>query len=207
MELSRPFAVITPTLDGDVLAVLARHDGAVTTGQVRRTLDRYSEEGIRKVLQRLTRQGTVRAERIGNAYAYQLNREHLAAEHIIALAELMRTFVRRLSECLKAWEIPAVYAALFGSAARGTMSPDSDLDLLLIRPDGADEEQWDAQVDSVVRDVSRWLGNDTRPLQFTVAEVRVGGAQEPVLADVLREGLTVAGERRWLADQLRGQEV
>lgn len=203
MELGRPLALITPTLDGDVLAVLARQEGVLTTGEVHRVLARYSEEGIRKVLQRLTRQGTVRAERIGNAFAYQLNRDHLAAKHIVALAGLMDAFVRRLSEALASWEIPPVYAAIFGSAARGSMGPDSDLDLLLIRPDAADEEHWDAQVDALVDDVSRWIGNDARPLQFTAAELEAGGGELAVLADVLRDGLTVAGERRWLADHVR----
>ncbi len=113
-----------------------------------------------------------------------------------ALAELMDTFLRRLSEALAAWEIPPAYAAVFGSAARGTMSLDSDLDLLLIRPDEADETRWDAQVDSLVQAVNGWLGNDTRPLQFAAAEVLAAGGDLPVLAEVLREGLTVAGDRR-----------
>lgn len=149
----------------------------------------------------------MRAERVGNAFAYQLNREHLAAEHIIALADLMGTFLGRLSEALRSWEIRPVYAAVFGSAARGTMSLDSDLDLLLVRPDDADEERWDAQVDSLVETVTGWLGNDTRPLQFAAAEVAGAGGDLPVLAEALREGLTVVGDRRWLANQLRAREV
>ncbi|MBA3744644.1 MAG: nucleotidyltransferase domain-containing protein [Sporichthya sp.] len=100
----------------------------------------------------------------------------------------MDTFLRRLAEALAAWEIPPAYAAVFGSAARGTMSLDSDLDLLLIRPDEADETRWDAQVDSLVQAVNGWLGNDTRPLQFAAAEVLAAGGDLPVLAEVLREG-------------------
>ena len=79
MELNRPLATVTPTLDGDVLAVLAQHEVSFTTGQLRRVLSRYSQEGIRKVLIRLTRQGVVSAERVGNSYSYRLNAEHLAA--------------------------------------------------------------------------------------------------------------------------------
>jgi alkanesulfonate monooxygenase SsuD/methylene tetrahydromethanopterin reductase-like flavin-dependent oxidoreductase (luciferase family) len=83
VELNSPLATVTPTLDGDVLAVLAGSDGTFTTGQLHRVLGRHSEEGIRKVLQRLVRQGVVHAERVGNAFAYRFNRDHLAAEHII----------------------------------------------------------------------------------------------------------------------------
>jgi hypothetical protein len=49
MQLSKPFATVTPTLDGDVLTVLATHDATFTTGQIQRILNGFSEEGIRKV--------------------------------------------------------------------------------------------------------------------------------------------------------------
>ena len=74
MELSRPLSTVTPTLDGDVLAVLARHDATFTTGQLHRVLTQHSEEGIRRVLQRLTKQGVVQSDRVGNAFTYRLAR-------------------------------------------------------------------------------------------------------------------------------------
>lgn len=203
MELSRPLSTITPTLDGDVLAVLARQDATFTTGALHRVLTQYSEEGIRKVLQRLTRQGIVHSARVGNAYSYRLNRDHLAAEHIIKLADLMNIFLARLTERLEAWEVRPVYAAVFGSAARGSMTMESDLDLLLVRPKDVPDELWAAQVDRLVEDVSRWIGNDVRPLQFAEAQIVTSGREEPVLRDVLSEGLTVAGSRAWLSQQLR----
>lgn len=207
MELSRPLATITPTLDGDVLAVLARHDVTFTTGQLHRVLSDYSEEGIRKVLQRLSRQGIVNSDRVGNAFSYRFNRDHLAAEPIIKLADILGTFLSRLTDTLESWEIPPVYASVFGSAARGSMTADSDLDLLLVRPDDATEETWAAQVDQLVEDATRWTGNDTRTLQFTEAELIAGGREDPVLRDVLDNGLTVVGSHAWLNKQLRKPRV
>jgi predicted nucleotidyltransferase len=203
VELSRPFSTVTPTLDGDVLAVLARHEITFTTGQLHRILTQHSEEGIRKVLQRRTKQGSVRSGRVGNAFTYELNRDHLAAEHIIGLARLQETFLKRIEDRLGSWETPPVYAAVFGSAARGDMTVESDVDLLLIRPDGADDDMWETQVNDLVADVTQWVGNDTRPLEFTAAELTDRGRDEPVLRDVLNEGLTVAGTRAWLTKQLR----
>lgn len=203
MELNRPLMTITPTLDGDVLAVLARHDAVFTTGQVHRILTEYSEEGIRKVLRRLSGQGVVLSERIGNAFAYRFNNEHLAARHIFELARLQETFLSRLQEYLAAWQTPPVYAAVFGSAARGRMTPASDIDLLLVRPRTAVDVTWDDQLDDLATTVTRWLGNDARVLEFTEDEIATSGQEEPVLDDVLQEGLTVAGERSWLVKQLR----
>lgn len=200
MQLNRPLLTITPTLDGDVLAALASGDATFTTGQVHRLVPTASEDGVRRALQRLVGQGIVLSDRVGNAYAYRLNRDHLAAPHVISLANLMGLFLARLTEVLDGWELPPVYAALFGSAARGEMSIGSDIDVLLVRPDGGAGGGWDAQVQELAVAATRWTGNDTRPLVMDEADV---GPDEPVLGDVLAHGLTVAGTHDWLARRLR----
>jgi predicted nucleotidyltransferase len=202
MQLNRPLATITAALDGDVLAVLAQHEVTFTTGQLQRILDRYSEEGIRKVLRRLTRQGIVHSERVGNAYAYKLNREHLAAEPIIQLARLPQTLLQRIEERLESWDFQPEYAAVFGSMARGTMTEDSDIDLLLVRADNTPIDIWDRQVSDLVSSVSNWTGNDTRPLEYTVTEL-IAARTDPVVRNVAKEGLTVAGDRAWLTRNLQ----
>jgi predicted nucleotidyltransferase len=207
MELSRPLLTITPTVDGDVLTVLARHGGTLTVGELHRILARHSAEGVRKVLRRLVEQGVVRSTQVGHTFTYRLNRDHLAAEHIIGLARLQETFLKLLEDRLESWEFAPVYAAVFGSAARGSMTAESDLDLLLVRPEEADDGVWETQVEDLVADVTRWTGNDTRPLEFTVAEVSSRGRDEPVLHDVVQDGLTVAGTRSWLAKHLRREDV
>jgi predicted nucleotidyltransferase len=202
MQFNRPFATVTPTLDGDVLAVLAAHDGTFTTGQIRRVLGGYSEEGIRKVLTRLVIQGVVLADRVGTAFTYRLNTEHLAAEPIRALARLGSTFLARLEQHLQAWEQPPVYAAVFGSAARGEMTVHSDLDVLLVRDRNTSDTVWSRQVNELPETATKWTGNDTRVVEYTVEDLR-DAAAEPMLQDVLSHGLTVAGSRSWLIKELR----
>ncbi|HEX5405629.1 MAG TPA: nucleotidyltransferase domain-containing protein [Pseudonocardiaceae bacterium] len=203
VELSRPLSTVTPTLDGDVLAVLARSDATFTAGQLHRILTHHSEAGIRKVLVRLVKQGTVHSDKVGSTFTYRLNREHLAAEYVIGLADLPGKLLKRIESRLESWAQPPVYAAIFGSAARGSMTADSDLDLLLIRPDDVDDELWQTQVDDLAAEVTRWTGNDTQPLEFTASEVLARGRDEPVLRAVLDHGLTVAGTRSWLNKQVR----
>lgn len=202
MQLNRPLATVTPTLDGDVLAVLAQHEVTFTTGQLHRILNRYSEEGIRKVLLRLARQGIVHSTRIGGAYAYQLNREHIAADPVIQLARLAQRLLQQIEECLKNWNLKPRYAAIFGSAARGTMTEESDIDILLVRDDIAPVDIWDAQVSALASDVSRWTGNDARPLEYTVSEL-FAARNDPVVRDIMKDGLTIAGHRAWLVRHLR----
>lgn len=202
MQFDRPLATITPTIDGDILMVMAAADGPFTTGQIRRTLNRYSDEGIRKVLARLAAQGVVLADRVGNIFAYRLNDHHLAAGAIRELARLASTFTTSLEHHLQGWDQPPIYAAVFGAAARGEMTVDDDIDLCLIRGHDATDAAWRHQVDDLASTVTRWTGNATQITEYRVAEVRQA-ATTPVLRDVLVRGLTVAGSREWLIDHLR----
>jgi predicted nucleotidyltransferase len=202
MQLNRPFATVTPTLDGDVLTILATHDVTFTTGQIHRILSDFSEEGIRKVLTRLVLQGVVLADRVGNAFTYRLNTQHLAAEPIKALARLATTFFALLEQHLDAWHEPPAYAAVFGSAVTGRMTLHSDVDILLVRGREAEESIWSQQVGELATAVTGWTGNDARVVEYTIDELRRSGAEQMV-RDVADHGLTVAGSRAWLVKQLR----
>ena len=199
--MHHPFSVITPTVDGDVLSVLAGADAAFTGREVHRLVGRYSEAGVRNVLGRLVDQGVVLVERVGPSYSYRLNRDHLAAPPISALAGLRAELMARLRARLAQWDPPPVYGALFGSAARGDMRSGSDIDLLIVRPDGVDgdDDRWVAQVDQLIGDVTRWTGNDTRPLEYSDAETRQALRRgEPVLEAVRIQGVHLAGPADYL---------
>lgn len=202
MEMNRPFATVTPTLDGEVLAVLAAHNVTFTTGQIHRVLSSYSEEGIRKVLARLVSQGVVLSERIGNAFAYRLNAAHLAAKPIVELAQLFDTFLKRLEDELSVWQYPPVYAAVFGSAVRGTMTWESDIDLFVVSATGTPDAVWARQVNQIASAVTAWTGNDARVVEYTEDELK-SAITEPMVQDILERGLTVAGSRAWLLKQVK----
>ena len=136
MQLNKPFATVTPTLDGDVLGVLASADVAFTISQIQRILTTVSGEGIRKVLTRLTAQGVVLHDRVGRTNTYRLNTEHVAAEPIMVLSRLTSIFLQRLEAHLERWGRNLKYAAVFGSAATGRMTLESvaaDADEPLLR--------------------------------------------------------------------------
>ncbi|KXO97739.1 nucleotidyltransferase domain-containing protein [Tsukamurella pseudospumae] len=204
MQLSRPFATITPTLDGDVLAVLASTDVAFTVPQMLRIVSRGSDEGLRNALSRLVGTGVVHQEKVGRTSTYRLNRAHLAAEPIIALAKLSETLHERLRAMTASWAETPLFATIFGSAATGRMRENSDIDLLLVRADDADDEVWDTQMTDLVTAVSGWTGNDARPVDYTESELRDAAAsREPLLQDVVRDGLTFAGDRGWFVSLVR----
>lgn len=207
MQLNKPFATVTPTLDGDVLAVLATADATFTIAQIQRMLTTVSGEGIRKVLTRLTAQGVVLHDQVGRTHTYRLNTEHLAAGPITALSRLAAALLDRLEKHLKGWGEELAYAAVFGSAATGRMTLDSDIDLFLVRASGTDRSkdlQWEERLTELARSVAAWTGNDGQIVEYTTDElIAAAVAGEPLLDDISKQGLTVAGTRSWLNRQLR----
>ncbi|MEH6820078.1 MAG: nucleotidyltransferase domain-containing protein [Dietzia psychralcaliphila] len=204
MQLNKPFATVTPTLDGDVLAVLASADVTFTVSQVQRILSTASGEGIRKVLNRLTAQGVVLHDEVGRTHTYRLNTEHLATEPIMELSRLNSTFLSRLTQHLGEWGTALRYGAVFGSAATGRMTLSSDIDLFLVRATDYENDVWEQRVTELARLVTAWTGNEGRIVEFAEDEFRAAvDAGEPLLDDVAQQGLTVAGTRAWFIAQLR----
>ena len=198
MRLQSPFGVVTATLDGDVLSVLAGAEDWFTVQRIQRIVRDRSAEGIRKTLHRLVREGIVDEQQAGRASLYRLNRDHLAAGPIIEIANLRGTFIDKLRSEMQSWPLPPTFAALFGSAATGTMTERSDIDLFLLLPSNAEEmaeEQGSALLDDLVNRSSRWTGSDVRPLTFTQAEAEGAAGDEPVLQFIADEGIPIVGDK------------
>lgn len=139
VDLSDPTRAVTATLDGPVLAVLARAGKPLTVGEVAAQTPRGSEIGVRRSLARLVEQGIVRAAEMGRNRVHELNREHVAAPVAEALAGLRLALWKRFRDTLAAWNPRPVYGCVFGSAARGDGHVQSDIDLLLVRAPVAGE--------------------------------------------------------------------
>lgn len=204
MELHHPLRVVTPSIDGDALAVLARAEADFTPSQVRDLIGEYSVEGVRNSLNRLAGQGIVSARPAGNSVLYRLNRAHLAAAAIEELASLRETFIERIRATVGQWESPCSFAALFGSAANNTMTADSDIDIFCVRPAGvdADDVDWRDQLDLLGSDITAWTGNEARIVEYGAEEVEVGlDVDERLLVDIDVDGIWLAGRRDYLRDR------
>jgi predicted transcriptional regulator len=196
VNLRRPFEVVTPTLDGEVLAVLARGDVEFSAHRVYEVIEGRSYSGVRKVLDRLVSQGVVLQRSAGRAFLFSLNREHLAAPAIEALAFLRLRLIERLRETIEHWEVAPSVAALFGSVARGEADESSDIDLFVLRPGrvDADDAVWRDQVMSLESAASSWTGNDARVLEYSENELARISRSEPVLREITREGIALYGD-------------
>lgn len=203
MDFNHPLRVVSPTLDGDVLAVLAGADDEFSGRRIHRLLGHGSEPGVRKAVERLVDQGVVLRRQAGRAKLYRLNRQHLAAASIEDLATARMRLVAGLREAIAGWKQSPSCAVLFGSVARGDAGPASDLDLLVVRDVVVDEElpEWRAQLASLEGEVTGWTGNDTRVVELGEDELAEAG---PLLEQALADGIELFGSLRRLRNRVDG---
>jgi predicted nucleotidyltransferase len=206
MDFVRPLGTVTPTLDGDVLKVLAGAEADFTAARITRMVPEASEAGVRKVLDRLVRQGTVRVNLAGPVKLFSLNRDHLAADAILALSRLRAQLLERLVAEVDSWQVKPLAAAVFGSAARNEAGPDSDVDILVIRPARRSPEApvWRTQVAELQTAVTKWTGNDARVLEYGADELVAGRVtRDRVLIDALQHGLFFHGSASAIRNRMR----
>lgn len=195
MDTTNPLRSLAPTVDADVLAVLARSHAALTGRRVQQLAGR-SYAQVREVLLRLAAHGLADAERHGNAVSYSLNREHVLAAAIETASVAGSEVERRLRAVLEAWAPPPAAAVIFGSFARRDGGPESDVDLLLIRPDeiAEDDSAWAARRYDLIRHIERWTGNNAQIVELTLAELRNASSRgDDLIAAVRRDGRVLAG--------------
>jgi predicted nucleotidyltransferase len=196
MDVGRPHMALAPTLDGEALRVLAGTTRPLTGREVARLAGHGSQRGIALALDRLVRQGVVLRQDAGAAALYTLNRSHLAAPAAEVLAEIRAELHRRLREAIAAWEIPPLHASMFGSAARGDGDVASDIDLLIVRPAGIDEDDpvWREQSARLADEVHAWTGNRAAAVEIDEKGLhRLRREQPPIVASLRVDAIVLAG--------------
>lgn len=84
------------------------------------------------------------------------------------------------------------------------MTLGSDIDVTLVRGTDSDDDVWEQRLTELARLITAWTGNDGRIVEYAYEEFRAAAAVgEPLLDDVSKQGLTVAGTRTWFNAQLR----
>lgn len=151
-----------------------------------------------RVLQRLAEHGLANVQEAGAGVAllYTLNREHLAAEPLINLLNLRRCLVTRLEAEFERWTVLPAHASLFGSFARRDGDTSSDIDLLLVRPleAGEENENWRSQLDEIAGHIFDWTGNRAGIAEVGAEELeRLRRERPPIVEEFERDSITLYG--------------
>ena len=213
MDLTNPIQSVIPSVHGAVLGVLARTDEPLSGRRVAElTAPRFGQTQVNQVLRKLAASGVVLLDSRPPSNLYRLNRDHVAAEGILALARMWTTLVARIRAELDGWSIPPQAAWLFGSTARGEATAHSDIDILLVVADDGLEseaiaEAWERQTEALAEHIKVWSGNACEVLEVTRAELADAVERDDRLVHDLRgQAVLLAGKnpRALLRRQVRG---
>jgi len=200
MFFSEPFGGVIPGARGAVLAALLRTGEQLTGRQVHSLVsDEHSLWSVQEALKTLTQLGLVESRTVGRAGVHTINEANTAIAPLRALADPIASLKAVIGEVIDS-EVKAVIGEvidsevkaviLFGSIARGEAALDSDIDLAVIA-----SKRWDKRVE-LHDTVRKRLGNACDVIVFTQAEFsRAATAGEPVVADILRDGVALVGDK------------
>lgn len=197
MDISKPMADVVPSAHGPVLAVLASTSTPLTGRAIAElTRPRVSQPRVASILKELTHAGLVSRTPAGSASLFSLNREHLAAGPVEALASLRAQLWARIAEHACGWTRPPVAVVVYGSAARGDGDRTSDIDLLVIRPPDVDSDDpgWHENLTALASCVTRWTGNPCETIDRSGEELQsMAEVGERLLGEIRRDGRALVG--------------
>lgn len=199
MDLNHPISTVIPSAHGPVLSVLAGTDEPLTGRTVASlTAPTVSQSQTASVLAHLTASGLVHVTYAGSARLYTLNRDHLAAPAVEQLANLRSLLWDRMVEHVSTWEHCPDVLAVYGSIARGDGHMGSDIDILLVRPDGVEHSNpaWMNSLIVFANAVVSWTGNEVELLDRSHDELAaMAAAGESLLANIRQDGRFLIGSR------------
>ena len=191
MDLGSPVLDIAPAVRGALLQALARLEQPITRRQLAAAAG-VAPGNASAVIEELIQSGLVSETVAGRSSMVVLNRSHLAAGPVLALAGLRGELIRRLRERLCAW--PDLHGGwLFGSVARGDADSDSDVDLLIV-VDDLQSPDLHERLSSLQADVRSWTGNDLQLVEHSPSSWRkLVRAKNPLVEQIRLDGIALAG--------------
>lgn len=191
MNLGDPLLDVVPSVRGALLRELVRLEQPVTRRQLADAAG-VAPGNASGVIEELIRTGLVKETVAGRASMVALNRNHLGAGPIMALAGLRAELIHRIEDRLAEWP-DLTEAWLSGSVARGDADPLSDIDVLLVVTDLESADLHD-RVASLHSDVRTWTGNDLQLVEHTpISWQQLVDSHNPLAAAIQRDGIRLAG--------------
>jgi predicted nucleotidyltransferase len=187
MKTSHPISCVIPSVDGLALEVLAGTTAPMPLVTVHALARDASVSGVRKALLRLVHTGVVYEV----AGGFILNRDHLAAPAVAALANMRSALFERIRALTADWSPAPSLVGMFGSAARREGDNESDIDLLVV----TDAPDAPSQTASLAGAVERWTGNSCHVIALTPTDVRrMRRQREPILSAWTTDLIVLRGD-------------
>ncbi|MGH7882323.1 MAG: nucleotidyltransferase domain-containing protein, partial [Candidatus Dormibacteraceae bacterium] len=161
MNVAQPATALISPLANSILNVLIGTTRPLAGREITRLAAHGSQEGVRRALGRLSEHGLVERIEHRGSTLYTLNRDHLAMPVVNLLTSMRTDLIRKIRAVVTSWSPQPIHLSMFGSAARADGGTESDIDLLLIRPEGVEsvDEGWNRQMNNLRESIQLWTGN------------------------------------------------
>ena len=198
MDLASPIRSVIPSAYGPVLAALVRAGRPMSGRQIAAlVVGQVGRSRVNSVLGELAASGLVLHDSHPPSVLYQFNRAHVAAPFIESLAGLRELLLERLRGEIAGWQSPAEAVWLFGSAARGDGTDESDIDIMVIRQEAVAESdaQWRTQLSDLAAKVTAWTGNSCEILELSGQDLAAQVTQRTrLVTEVRRDAIPLGGK-------------
>ncbi|MFP4514048.1 MAG: nucleotidyltransferase domain-containing protein [Acidimicrobiales bacterium] len=195
MDFVRPVEAIVPGAQGRVLAVLVETTAELNLRTIAQ-LAGVSPAQASRVLPGLVELGLVERREVPPASLFRLVREHVASRALLELARSTDTVLDEIGRLAAALPRPPMSVIVFGSFARREADTDSDIDLIVVRPEeiDADDDNWVESLEAWRHDVRRLTGNPVEVLEVSAVEApgKLAGRSQ-IWGDIRRDARVVHG--------------
>lgn len=203
MDFVHPVEAVIPGTQGRVLAVLAETTAELNLRTVAR-LAGVSPAQASRVLPGLVELGLVERREVPPSSLFRLSRQNVAAQVVVELARSHDIALQQMGAAAGELPVPPVSVIIFGSFARREADRHSDIDAVIVHPDGidAEDDSWAAGVEQWREAVRAITGNPVEVIETDKAEAAEKlSSERTVWRDVARDGVVVHGAT---LDELRG---
>lgn len=192
MDLESPLRTIASPVEAETLRVLAGSDTEFSASQVHRLVETGSAYGIRKALARLTDSGLALAESHGSSTFWRGNRDHVLWPAIQVAVDARREVLDRLRRQFAESTERAAY--LYGSFARRSATPDSDIDILVVYPDDTAQDDIVDFAHHLSDHILAWTGNEGQIFNVTRSGLRDSVARgDSVMTSIRQDAVALVG--------------
>ncbi len=175
MDFTHPIEALIPGARGQILGALLRAGREISTSEIGR-LSGISATQASRVLRRLVELGIVERREVPPAVLYRPVDDNVVVGLLRQLRDVRDVVLSYAASTAIEIVPPPVLLSVYGSVATGLAGPGSDIDVLAVRPDGAEsDDRWVESLDHWRCALDRFAGLRVSVLEVDESEWRLPG--------------------------------